>query len=244
MIKPILHRLFERCGYQLRRRDLPHTDCWLDAAHLLRAETAPTMVDVGANVGASCLNLRARIPQANVHCIEPDPVTFARLKENLKELDGITCCQLALGDTEGVAMLHQNTSPDTNSFLKPSIHVEQQDWRALMQQNTETEVQVTTLTHWARSRNIDRIHLLKTDCQGYDLVVLKGGRELLERGQVNLLLCEVLMTPLYEQQAWMPEIVTYAESLGYRLHGFYDINYDARGDMAWADALFVNRRAA
>ncbi|MFZ4593889.1 MAG: FkbM family methyltransferase [Verrucomicrobiaceae bacterium] len=202
----------------------------------------PLVIDVGANVGQSCVEILKRLPHARIHCIEPDPSTFAKLTENIKGLEGVTTWQLAMGDAEGVAVLHQNLSPDTNSFLRPSCLVEQEDWRALMQQKAEIEVRMTTLSQWAESEKIERIHLLKTDCQGYDLTVLKGSETLLKSGQVNLLLCEVLMTPLYDHQAWMADIVSYTGSLGYRLHGFYDINYDARGDIAWADALFVNRR--
>lgn len=240
-VKPLFRRLIEAVGYEIRRCDLPHTNVWGDVARLSAEIVNPVVVDVGANVGTSCLQIVKRIPFAIVHCVEPDPVTFAKLEKNVSSLPGVTNWQLAMGNSEGVARLYQNVSADTNSFLKTAGEIQQENWRRLMQTVSETEVPVTTLASWCEQNQIEKIHLLKTDCQGYDLAVLEGAESLLRSGKVDLLLCEVLMTPLYEQQSWLPDIVSYVGRFGFHLHGFYEINYDARGDMAWADALFVRR---
>jgi FkbM family methyltransferase len=240
MIKAGLRRLIESLGYELRRKHVPYTNCWSDVARLLKAVEAPIIVDVGANIGQSCTEMLHVLPLASVHCIEPDPDSYSKLCSNVGAFTGVKTWQLAMGSGEGLVALNRNVSPDTNSFLKPSAFIQQENWRKLMSPESEMDVRMTTLESWAANHRLEKIHLLKTDCQGYDLNVLKGAEALLRCGKIDLLVCEVLLTPLYDQQAWFEDILGFTRNLGYRLHGLYDLNRDSRGDIAWADALFVH----
>lgn len=53
------------------------------------------------------------------------------------------------------------------------------------------EVQMTTLARYCEEHHIDRIALLKTDCEGYDLEVVAGAAPLLAADGVDLVYCEV-----------------------------------------------------
>lgn len=53
------------------------------------SSAAPYIVDLGANVGLSVLYFKLRHPGAHVLALEPDPVIFDFLQENLAGLEGV-----------------------------------------------------------------------------------------------------------------------------------------------------------
>lgn len=240
MIKKNLRSLIQSFGYELRRRDALQTNCWLAAARLLKYVEAPIIVDVGANIGQSCVEMLRALPLASIYCIEPDPETYFKLCSNVADLPRIKTSQLAMGSSEGTISLNRNISPDTNSVLQRSSIVQQENWHQLLSLESKVDVRMTTLDTWTSNHQIDKIHLLKTDCQGYDLNVLQGAESLFRSGKIDLLVSEVLLTPLYEQQAWFEDVLSFTRNQGYRLHGLYDVNRDSQGAVAWADALFVH----
>ncbi|MFZ4595746.1 MAG: FkbM family methyltransferase, partial [Verrucomicrobiaceae bacterium] len=91
------------------------------------------------------------------------------------------------------------------------------------------------------SQQLTKIHVLKTDCQGFDLEVLRGAETLLRNGAIQILCCEVLLTKQYHQQAYFDDIYRYLRDLGYNLLNLYQPFRRADGTIRWADAVFVHR---
>jgi FkbM family methyltransferase len=65
----------------------------------LPAEPA-TILDLGSHAGTSLLFWRERFPQARIVGVEPDPVTFQRLRRNVDEL-GVELRHVALAERDG-----------------------------------------------------------------------------------------------------------------------------------------------
>jgi FkbM family methyltransferase len=63
----------------------------------------PTIFDCGSNIGMSILFFKTLYCSARIVGFEPDPVTFARLKENIEKnaLSDVVVHQCALSDEEG-----------------------------------------------------------------------------------------------------------------------------------------------
>jgi hypothetical protein len=59
---------------------------------------APTVLDVGAGVGAFALDAKLRHPGAAVHCFEPDPAALDLLRLNLAPFAGVRVHAFGLGD--------------------------------------------------------------------------------------------------------------------------------------------------
>jgi len=61
-----------------------------------------TVIDAGANIGASTIWFRLAYPKARIIALEPDPANFARLQRNCAALPGVELLQAALWgeDTE------------------------------------------------------------------------------------------------------------------------------------------------
>ena len=123
-----------------------------------RFRPGEVFADVGANVGA--YSLRAASQGMIVHSFEPNPENVKVLERNC-EINGLSIDlhECALGSSEGIASLSANGAASRIS-----------DEGGL-------KVPVYTLD----SFHIPRIDLLKVDVEGYELEVLQGALETLER---------------------------------------------------------------
>ena len=152
-----------------------------------RASGVTTVVDCGANTGQWATALVSRFQQQSgaetlrLFCFEPSQQTFQRLKANLTACKGnrvsVYPIQQALSQRIGTATLfvvHQEAG--TNSLTSGA-----------MEYQTSEEVQVTTLTEFARQHSIARIDLLKIDAEGHDFEVLVGAQELIEGGAIDVI---------------------------------------------------------
>jgi FkbM family methyltransferase len=71
------------------------------STHLPPSDRVKTIVDVGANVGASVLYWRERYPSARILAFEPVPDNFSLLKMNAGALANVEAYEEALGDADG-----------------------------------------------------------------------------------------------------------------------------------------------
>jgi hypothetical protein len=110
----------------------------------------------------------------------------------------------------------------------------------------ETLVNVKTIDEFCKEENIERIDILKSDTQGYDLEVFKGAEETIRANKIGLIYVEITFTEMYKNLPSLGQIYDFMRSHHFLLVSFYQIFY--RNQLAgWKDALFVNesyRRAS
>jgi FkbM family methyltransferase len=75
-------------------------------------ETPPTILDIGANVGAFASWASVRWPGCEIHCYEPDPTNFKLLQKTAKAVRAesqsrIDCTQCAVLDRSATMLLHR-----------------------------------------------------------------------------------------------------------------------------------------
>lgn len=79
-----------------------------------------TILDIGANNGFFALYARVLFPDARIICLEPAPETYARLVDNMANLN-IECHQYGLGDGYKIKMQPNSHTKDSGSYVgKPS----------------------------------------------------------------------------------------------------------------------------
>ena len=122
--------------------------------------------------------------------------------------------------------LHEPSLPTKQPFSVPPVA-------------PQVPVQMVRLQDWCAQHSLSYIDVLKTDCQGYDLEVLKGADALLRNRQIGTLCVEVLFTELYQGQAYFDDILSFLRLRGYSLFGIYGVCRDSERAMAWADAVFM-----
>jgi hypothetical protein len=101
-------------------------------------------------------------------------------------------------------------------------------------------VPVCTMDVFCDENEIEHIDLLKSDTQGFDLEVLRGGERMFAEKRVKLVYLEVTFAPLYEHLPRFDQLYGFLADRGFDLIGLYDFHY--RNDkLGWADALFARK---
>lgn len=225
-------RLLERTLACVVLRRLPHG---FDACYDLRRRMpdARTIVDVGANVGQSAL-LFARVwPAARIHAFEPIASTFERLVANVSGCERITPVHTALGARAGTATVDLQRGASNNSISYSD---------AAARVGVVETVSIDTLDRYARDRGLERIDLLKVDCEGYDLEVLRGAEALLSEGRIGFVQAEAGMNPANEKHVPLGEIQSFLEGRGYVLFGLYEQRCEWSGParLRYCNPVFVH----
>lgn len=224
-----------RLGVEVRRVREPAFGESLgpDLRRLLPDSCPPVILDVGANVGQSVERFSALFPGATIHAIEPSPESFAMLVARCGGREHVRLWNTAVGAAAGRATLNENVMSGVTSFLEPGRD-------GLGEIVRRTTVDVTTLDDFLRAQALERVDLLKTDTEGYELEVLRGAAGALREGRVRLLLCELQFASYFEGGARPDRLYSFLQDHDYALIGCYELHH--RGRLAgYADALFVHR---
>ena len=167
------------------------------------------VLDVGAHNGDYALTLRRLGYSGPICCFEPNPEAFAEMSRRFSRDPGWSGRNVALGACAGVRRLHVPRLNNLASFLESLDQAE----------NTrEVDVRIETLDDvlagLLESTGARRV-LLKTDTQGYDLEVIRGGERVFEH--VVGLQCEISVVPIYEGMPHYLEVLGYLEDRGFEL---------------------------
>lgn len=143
-------------------------ECWVDDVYGLQsvhASPGDLVVDVGAGIGEFAIVAATTLVGVTVHSFEPNPVSFALAEENLRALSASVCVErIAIGTASAYHLRGVGRGPlaSTSPAVSPSDAV-------VAARRLDDAVPV------------GRVALLKIDCEGGELDVLKSGRALLQR---------------------------------------------------------------
>ena len=226
--------------YRLLKRLGLGSDPLADAATILDGRVA-CVFDVGAHVGQTAARLLTAFPKARIYSFEPDPRSFAALREFASTTKRIEAVNAAVGDTDGEATFFVNQFDQTNSLLPGDPHAGQYLLDAGgLTPRAELTVPVLTLDRFCAAHGVDRIDVLKLDAQGYELRVLDGARELLGRTAVPLIYVEVCFVRFYDGQPLFPDIYRHLFERGYRLVWLYESSFHTHFYALGANAVFIH----
>jgi FkbM family methyltransferase len=230
-IKHLTKAVLASVGLELTRIPDFGRDPYRDIKALMNERERPIVIDVGANIGQSALAFARTLNAPIIHAFEPGPATYSQLQRATARIRDITLNYCALGAATGQQEFYENTHPDMSSFLELGAS----GWGVV---NQRRHVDVTTLDRYCEQRGINRIDLLKTDTQGYDLEVLKGARQLLSKRAVRLILIEINILPIYKHAPRLDQVFSFLTHSNFSLISFYNIRH-CNGVAGWMDALFV-----
>lgn len=111
--------------------------------------------DVGARTDVEYLRLK---PKAQIHLFEPNPIFYDELRALIGGKKNVFINNYGLGDVEGEFQY----SEDKQSFHDVRSNI---------------TLPIKTLDWYIQQNKIDKIDFLKIDTEGYDLKVLKGGKD-------------------------------------------------------------------
>jgi FkbM family methyltransferase len=187
---------------------------------------------VGANVGQTIAFLRATLDNPVIHSFEPGHRAFAELARRCSGIPDLYLNNFALGSRSTLLELQENIHHELSSFLDLGVAGGGEVSRRLA-------VDVTTIDNYCDQCKIDKIDILKSDTQGFELEVLKGAETLFESHRVHFVLLEITFAELYKSLPRMDTLYAFLANRGFCLVSFYKFYY--QNDRAgWTDAMFVD----
>jgi FkbM family methyltransferase len=240
MLKNLTQALLRSFGYYLRSTRHFGDHYWNDLVTLMarQASENPIIIDVGAHHGETLIACRDAFPKAMIHCFEPDPESQDILAKCAAGLANVKLHPFALGAAPGQAEFHRNSESMTNSLLPTSAESLASEYASFTKTQEVIQVPVETLDSVCQRENIQWIDLLKTDCQGFDLMVLQGAVKMISSHQIGLITCEVIFDQEYDGQGKFHELLRFLDAYGYKLMGFYNMSRTRTNVCTYCDVIF------
>ena len=132
-------------------------------------------LDVGANVGNHSLFLSMHMKQ--VHSFEPYSIAFKRLEKNvsINKIENICLHNIGLGHKDEIASIY---TPETGNLGTASLN---KDFRP--GSSADEQIKIVRADTYLEDNNIQNIKLIKVDVEGFEIAVLEGMHESLNRNR-------------------------------------------------------------
>ncbi len=215
----------------------------IDAWTVLQHRPFACILDIGANEGQFASIARLLWPTAQIHSFEPLPDVHALLAAKFRDDPFVTAHNFGLSDRPDKRQMHHSAFSPSSSLL-PMAELHRSEWPQSVA-HTEVEVHLERLDDWIRTvgdKSVEPI-LVKIDVQGFELAVINGGVEALQRAAFVVL--EVSFYELYEAQPLFGQIHDRLRELGFIYRGNIEqfCSKDHRR-VLYADAIFENMTRA
>jgi len=168
------------------------------------AQPGMVVLDLGANKGVTAVALAKRVgPEGQVHAFEPVPEYYAALMENvaLNEVDNVSVYQLAVTDKQSELSYYKHGE---GSGIVRTDDAE------------EITVGTTSLDNFMAEQGLGRVELINMDCEGAELLVLRGAKKTLLKNAPHIL-CEIHHDYLSQLGQSVHDIVRYLRVLGFQV---------------------------
>lgn len=227
-------------GYWVHKLDtLPvGADLFYDIQEKIGYKSLDVLFDVGANMGQTRNWFRYYKPQAKIFCFEPVKSTFGQLVNNCKNDGNCVLENLAFAEKRGekTIRLFEENFAVLNSLID-----------RLMNDKVgarEERIQMETLDNYCEKNMISKIDLLKIDTEGYDIHVLEGARNMMEKAGISMIYCETGFHNSNQRNTSFNELTRYLEEKDYFFFGLYQVDYrDWKNGNNYGNALYVHKDA-
>lgn len=215
---------------RIYRGSLPHgTDLFMDLDRAFGLANFKTVFDIGANNGESSVTYFDHFPVAEIYSFEPVSTTYAALAEVAKTRSRrVHPFRFGMGKEECSVPINVNPSGTKSSILHSRV-----------EDHSET-INIKTVTGFCQDNQIETIDLMKIDTEGYELEVLEGSRQLLERQKIKVIYAEC--EPIATSNYFVPfsALAEFLHGLGYELFGLYDQQLGWEGKRRIRKIMYLN----
>ncbi len=213
-----------------------HIDKAIDLLRYLRLDPCNSIVDVGAADGRISQKFIEAFPDSTAYAFEPIGSTFELLKERVSGNKHIIAVNKALGSEEKELPIHLSQRITSSSFFDIERNISNQFFSENLKDIGAESVAVSTLD---REIPADQdVSILKVDVQGFELEVLRGGKNTLKR--TAIVVVEMQNHDLYVGAPKYCDIDEFLRDNNFEL---YDVIPSIRQDKKlyeW-DSIYVNK---
>lgn len=173
-------------------------------------------IDIGANIGSHTLPLAAIAgPEGRVLAVEPTRYAFEKLTANLalnpQEAARVTTVQAMLAASEEVEV------PEAIASSWPILGGDDLDPLMCSRAKSTEGARAVTLDRLMAEVGLSRVDFIKLDVDGFELTVLQGAEETLQRARPRIML-ELADYTLRAQGASLQEMLELLRGHGYALY--------------------------
>lgn len=192
-----------------------------------------TVVDIGANVGQFALFASKRFPEAKIFSFEPLEDCWSTFAGIFRGDRHVQFFRYGVGPADTDAAINVTNENDSSSILMPAAAQAEAFGTAV---RTTKKVELRRLGSVLSRDQIGGPALLKIDVQGFELEVLKGCEELLDRFET--IYVEASYVELYKGQALAGEVIEFLRQRGFEIRGVFNQHVDGVQGPLQADFLF------
>lgn len=190
----------------------------------IRSLNATHIFDIGANTGEFALIARAAFPKAKIFSFEPLEKEFAMLNKVMQNDQYFESFKIALGESDGSAIMHVSEFSPSSSFVFKSAH------------SSPQTMEIKKLDNYEHLISVADTVLLKMDVEGYELSILKGAEKVLAKSDWLYIECRIDSG----EGAAFADIYQFLIARGWRYEGAYDSAFSREGQLLYFDAFFQN----
>lgn len=222
-----------RINSQFVINNYPFGRNWIFDLKRILKNRPTNIIDAGANVGDVTNELMFHFPEATIYAFEPILATYNLLMNNVSNKINVKTLNYALGKKDEQIEIFLNPENTINSLKSTYLNEENSVGKQL--------IHVTRVDKFASSVNINHIHVLKIDVEGFEFEVLEGCGAML-RNNIDCILLEVGYER-EETKVHFSDVETYLEKYNYQLIGIYDImrNYNDKRRVAYSNNLYIKK---
>lgn len=193
------------------------------------ARYADVIFDVGANIGVYSVLAAKANNASQVYAFEPYSTNYQKILKNIENnsCSNIVPLMLALGDEKKMLSFNVPKNTELSTSVASVNAVFTEAWNEFQGETQEIQVEQTTVDNFVRTKNIQRVDLIKMDVEYYEMNVLRGGIETIKNFKPAIL-CEisiydVLITHFPQLKGQIDstlceQIQNFCESIGYYIY--------------------------
>lgn len=171
-----------------------------------------TILDIGVNIGETLLLFANKNNQGKVYGFEPVPYLYERAKVNisLNKYENIILNNMALSDKEEELYFDLPTNFNSGGINMHKI-----------QPSSNAQIVIaSTIDNYIEKNGITKVDLIKIDVEGFEMNVLKGGMETINKHKPKMFI-EISENNLISKNSSSKEIMTFLSGIGYNLLNTY-----------------------
>ena len=233
-MKKIFKKIAQNLGYRISkisRNPLQNENPLVAIKTAIRDQNDNVFFDVGANLGQTIKKMRFEFPLSKIYAFEPNRTCFEMLEKDFSENTFIF--NNAVGSANSKIKFNEYSWSALSSVLKRAF--------GSAQIIDTYDVDLISIDSFCKINNISKIDFLKTDTEGYELEVLKGASEMMDKNQIQFVYTEVFFKENFIGQASFGDIYNFLLDKNFELVKIYDFEIAADGLLNRSDALFINK---
>lgn len=229
-IQKLLHALSSSSGMRALKHGVAAS---IEHSSALGDVQYKTIVDIGANVGQFALFARGRYPKAAIFSFEPLEDCWTIFSSIFGGDQHIQLFRCGVGPADAKAAINVTKENDSSSLLTPATTQVEVFGTEVSAKKT---VELRRLASVLSGEQLATPALLKIDVQGFELDVLRGSEELLDR--FDTIYVEASYVELYQEQAHAGDVIEYLRTRRFELRGVFNQHLDGSRGPLQADFLF------